>query len=592
MRKFDSRIKYTADFETTTDINDCRVWAWAVSQIGDSENFIYGNDINTFIEFCQGKKNYDLYFHNLKFDGEFILYYLLSNGYKHIKNKKEKENKTFTTLISDDGKFYSIEIFFEVGNKRVNSVRIYDSLKILNMPVLDVAKAFGLGELAEQIKEEKIDYDKFREVGHEITEEELRYLKNDVVVMSKALDTLFKEDLTKMTQGSNALADYKKILNESNFNYYFPVLPYEIDHELRKSYKGGFCFVNPCNQDKILYDLMTLDVNSLYPSVMYYNLLPVGNPIYYEGKYEYDKYHPLYIQCFSACFELKEGYLPTLLSKKAYKNKNEFITSSNGEVETMVLTNVDYELFKKHYNVTEETFINGYKFQGKLHLFDSYIEKWSTIKIESKKNGNKGMYQIAKIMLNSLYGKFGLNPNVASKTPYLSEEGIVKYHTEETEERDSIYIPMASFITSYARRKTIETSQIISEFSRKEYGEDYYIYSDTDSIHLRAIDLEILSKIVDIDDYKLGAWKLEARPQFGKYIRQKSYIDMIDGVYQVTCAGMSKSCIKYSENKDKVYYKIFEEDNWKEFDINDFKVGFFCGGKLSYKHVKGRCSIS
>lgn len=592
MKKFDRRIKYTADFETTTDINDCRVWAWAVSQIGDSDNFIYGNDISTFIEFCQGKKNYDLYFHNLKFDGEFILYYLLSNGYKHIKNKKEKENKTFTTLISDDGKFYSIEIFFEVGNKRVNSVRIYDSLKILNMSVLDVAKAFGLGELAEQIKEEKIDYDKFREVGHEITDEELRYLKNDVVVMSKALDTLFKEDLTKMTQGSNALADYKKILNESNFNYYFPVLPYEIDHELRKSYKGGFCFVNPCNQDKILYDLMTLDVNSLYPSVMYYNLLPVGNPIYYEGKYEYDKYHPLYIQCFSACFELKEGYLPTLLSKKAYKNKNEFITSSNGEVETMVLTNVDYELFKKHYNVTEETFINGYKFQGKLHLFDSYIEKWITIKIESKKNGNKGMYQIAKIMLNSLYGKFGLNPNVASKTPYLSEEGIVKYHTEETEERDSIYIPMASFITSYARRKTIETSQIISEFSRKEYGEDYYIYSDTDSIHLRAIDLEILSKIVDIDDYKLGAWKLEARPQFGKYIRQKSYIDMIDGVYQVTCAGMSKSCIKYSENKDKVYYKIFEEDNWKEFDINDFKVGFFCGGKLSYKHVKRWCSIS
>lgn len=127
-----------------------------------------------------------------------------------------------------------------------------------------------------------------------------------------------------------------------------------------------------------------------------------------NGKYEYDKYHPLYIQCLSCSFELKEGKLPTLLSKKAYKNKNEYITSSNGEVETLVLTSIDLELFFEHYKVDENDleFHNGYKFKGKLHLFDKYIEKWSTRKIEAKKSGNKGMYQISKIMLNSLYGKF------------------------------------------------------------------------------------------------------------------------------------------------------------------------------------------
>lgn len=146
---------------------------------------------------------------------------------------------------------------------------------------------------------------------------------------------------------------------------------------------------------------------------------------------------------------------------------------------------------------------------------------------------------------------------------------------------------MASFITSYARRKTITTSQIIKDYSIKTFGEDYYIYSDTDSIHTKFIDIEILEKIIEVDDYKLGAWKLESTPEFGKYIRQKSYIDMIDGEYQVTCAGMSKSCIKYNKTKDKVYHKIFGEDKWKEFDINDFKVGFFCGGKLTYTHVKG-----
>ena len=36
---------FTADFETTTDINDCRVWAYAICEIGNIDNFQYGNDI-------------------------------------------------------------------------------------------------------------------------------------------------------------------------------------------------------------------------------------------------------------------------------------------------------------------------------------------------------------------------------------------------------------------------------------------------------------------------------------------------------------------------------------------------------------------
>ena len=64
-------------------------------------------------------------------------------------------------------------------------------------------------------------------------------------------------------------------------------------------------------------------------------------------------------------------------------------------------------------------------------------------------------------MLNSLYGKFGLNPNAKVKMPYLDEEGIVSYKIINEGVRDTIYIPIATFITSYARKKTIETSQKI-----------------------------------------------------------------------------------------------------------------------------------
>ena len=109
--------RFTADFETTTDENDCRVWAYALCEIGNVKNFIYGNNIEDFIDFCMQKENYTLYFHNLKFDGEYIIYYLLTHGFTCIKDKKERNDKTFTCLISEMGQFYSIEIYFKTSNK-------------------------------------------------------------------------------------------------------------------------------------------------------------------------------------------------------------------------------------------------------------------------------------------------------------------------------------------------------------------------------------------------------------------------------------------------------------------------------------------
>ena len=41
--------KWCGDFETTTDINDCRVWAFALYEIGSDDNFIYGNSITDFM---------------------------------------------------------------------------------------------------------------------------------------------------------------------------------------------------------------------------------------------------------------------------------------------------------------------------------------------------------------------------------------------------------------------------------------------------------------------------------------------------------------------------------------------------------------
>ena len=53
-----------------------------------------------------------VYFHNLKFDGEFIIYWLLHNGFEHREDSEDLDKDTFSTLISDMGQFYSIEICF------------------------------------------------------------------------------------------------------------------------------------------------------------------------------------------------------------------------------------------------------------------------------------------------------------------------------------------------------------------------------------------------------------------------------------------------------------------------------------------------
>ena len=175
-------------------------------KFGNEKNLKIGNNIDTFFEFCRAEKNPEIYFHNLKFDGEFIISYLLNHGFEHIKDRKEKKNNSFTTLISDMGMFYSIVVYFEVGNKTVKKVTFYDSLKIIPFSVDQIAKSFNL-----EISKLSIDYNEKREKDHILTEQEKAYIKNDVLIVAQALNVLFKQKLTKMTQGANALSDFKEI---------------------------------------------------------------------------------------------------------------------------------------------------------------------------------------------------------------------------------------------------------------------------------------------------------------------------------------------------------------------------------------------
>ena len=382
---------FTADFETCTWLEDeTYVWAWALCEIGNEDNIQIGTDINSFFELCKQYNNPKIMIHNLKFDGSFIIDFLLSNRYTLIKDKSEVKEKTFQCIISDLGAFYQIIVYEKYYKSKIRKITFIDSLKIINMSVKDIAKTFNL-----PISKLEIDYNLFRERDHQLTDEEKEYIKNDVKIVALALNELFKEKLTKTTAAANALGYYKQITGRQKFEHYFPTLTFEEDSLIRPAYKGRFTYLNPiyssAHEDRTVENVYILDVNSLYPSVMRYEMLPYGKPVYFEGQYKNNKLYPLYIQTLKCKFKTKKNKIPTIQikEKNLFFASNEYIEDSGDKSFILTLTNIDLELFFDHYEVDDLEYIDGFMFRGIKGLFNEYIDYWTEKKIEAGKQGNK-----------------------------------------------------------------------------------------------------------------------------------------------------------------------------------------------------------
>ncbi len=528
----------------------------------------FGEDIDSFINYCSLiNESSSFYFHNLKFDGEFIIHYLLTHGFVHVNEKKLGVNQ-FSTIISDLNVFYCIKVKF----KEEVIISFFDSLKLLNFSVEEVAKAFNLS-----IKKLEIDYKAKREKGHKITDEEKEYLKHDVMIMSLALEKMFEMKITRMTIASNAMNFFKDTISKKRFEEWFK--PPLYDKDLRQAYKGGFTYLNEIYRGKEVKEGIVLDVNSLYPSVMYYRPMPYGEGIYFDGKYVPDKLYNLYIQNITCQFRIKKDMIPTIQIKNNLSFvPTEYLSSSNGESINLTLTNVDLKLFLEHYDIYDVSYNWGWKYKSSTKIFKRYIDYWNELKVKATKEGNKPLRTIAKLMLNSLYGKFAASPEGRSKIPYL-DNNIVKYKLSELEERTAYYLPISIFITSWARDKTIRSAQAV--YHR-------FIYADTDSLHLEGTDIP---ENLLISDTELGKWKIESTFKRGKYLRQKCYIEDVvtpvdeiekfkkenpeclhlvskDSIINIVCAGMPKGCYK--------------NVTWENFDY-----GSVFDGKLGVKHTDG-----
>ena len=534
---------YVADFETTTNENDCRVWLYGITEVGNLDNFSCGHSIEDFMRFWEEQTEFcKVFFHNLRFDGNFIINYLEAHGFRYVKDRTQAEDKCYTALITSDGIYYNIEVYYTRDRSRhiANRVVFYDSLKIINASVEQIAKDFHL-----PIKKGSIDYKKERGVGYRITPEEIEYVRNDCNIVAMALNELFAAGVRKSTIGASAM-DYYKTMTRG-FGRYFPALPNELADDMRKAYKGGWTYLNPIYKGQTVGQGITLDCNSEYPAMMASRWFPFGEPKIFEGEYKEDIRYPLYMICFSCSFELRKGKLPTVQIKDSpFFDPIEYLESSNGRTVRLIMTSVDYKLFRENYDVEDIKFHGGYKFKARDDLFNEYVNHWNELKIKSKLDHNWSLYQIAKRMNSSLYGKFGTKTKNVLKAPVRMDDDIIHFENYQKEDRRASYVPISAFTTAYGREYVIRTAQKIRDWSIKKYGEDLYCYSDTDSIKTRLRnkeeDIAELKGIIDIHKYKLGCWKIEDSWKRAKFLRGKTYIEEYDnGELNVVIAGFPKN---------------------------------------------------
>lgn len=559
---------YVADFETTTDPADVRVWAWVLREIETERVVSRGTCLDSFMSYIENK-NIDIYFHNEKFDGHFIVSWLLSHGWKH---DRENNPHTFSTLITDTRVWYNVSIVWKKHKKRYVKTNIFDSLKKLPFKVSQIAKAFKTPVLKGEI-----DYDKPRPVGYQPTTEEWQYIDNDTLIVAVALKSQRDQNMKAMTIGSDALKGFKATMGHKlDFRFYFPVLPVAVDDFIRRAYKGGWVYLNPRYKSKHLKGIV-FDVNSLFPYTMYDCLLPYGKPIAYEGAPQPTASYPLYIQRLRCAFKLKEGKLPTIqLKGNGRFVETEYLTSSDDEIVEMTLSSVDLTLFLEHYEVYNLEYVGGFRFKASKEFFKKYIDYWMHIKETSK----GALRALAKLMLNSLYGKFAMSIRRSKVTPYLDEDGILKGKLDPIEEIDPNYTALGVFITANARNITIRYAQL---------NYDRFIYADTDSLHLEGHDIP---DNIQIHHSKIGAWKHEAVFDDSKFLRAKAYIEYVRGktvIDKDTGEEVFEPCVDgtHTHNEWQVTIAGMPDNMHDQVTWENFQEGAVYNGKLRPKAVKG-----
>lgn len=598
-----AKIYGIADLENTNTVPS-KTYLAGYSLLGEDEHHIFTGNSKTNIErlfdsLFSHKKSIILYFHNLSYDGRFIIDYMLRNSYSYIQlnehGKIPKEyDDCFGGIIDTNGTIYKLVI-----KHNGITITVKDTFRIIPSSLDKIGKDFGCK--TPKLKG-TIDYNdpKYFEDDYNAFDDEvtMKYFIHDLDLTKEILGIIIAEGMSdKLTIASNALERFKDIFynkpeevgtkyykknREHYYRIYFPILSKEEDSSVRASYRGGWCYNNtdslPYSNErgsiKGDYHKMelgyTYDVNSLYPYCLSNPdfKYPIGYGKFILGNnLKMDDNH-VYVIHIITSFKIKENHLPFLQIKNNFRYApNEFV--KEGFQEDIWLTSVDFELFKKQYDIKYLHICGAYEYKTKSgkELFGEYVKTM----YEGKANSTGAKRTFYKLLMNALYGKLGSSLTTYGGEPFISDkDNAVHLHTVE-QEIEGNYIPAAAFCTSYGRLTTVSAAQKQEDIN----GAGTTLYSDTDSIHLckPAVGIEV-------DPKKLGAWDNEATWTKARFVRQKTYIEytVLDDKNEWNV----KACGLPDEGKEFLI-KEYGDDL-----INVFKKGLVVEGKkLRRAQVEG-----
>jgi len=423
----------------------------------------------------------------------------------------------------------------------------------------------------------------------DIIKEVLDYNERDSLVLQEGFfnfrDLIFKNfNVDIVNSLTIASLSYKIYLTSFYKDNTLHTLDKPVDDYIRKSYFGGKTEVyKPYSEHCYSYDC-----NSLYSHVMKNFSYPTGTPKYVrrEGITEKIKTKKGFFQVrVSAPENLKHPFLVYHDDLKSYHSG---LHSDSGLISPLGEWTGTY--FSEEINYARELgytfeYIDGYFYDNEEYIFKDFVDSLYDMRLKYKKN--TGLNKTCKLLLNSLYGKFGMKMDNAkteivalgsnrykeifSKHTILSHRvinnleiityfadhsylsGHLDYDKEVKEKLMSSYnsksnVAIASAVTSYAR--------IYMDVCMRKIGFKNIYYTDTDSIFSSVpIDNSMVS------DSGLGKFKLEGILGEAVFIAPKMY-----------------SYKNNSTNKEKVVFKGFPH---KSFNHDDFKKHYLENTVLS-----------
>ncbi len=355
----------------------------------------------------------------------------------------------------------------------------------------------------------------------------VEYCIRDVTVMRMAmfrfLDFIVANDLGSFapTAASQAFHAYRHRFMKHTILFHDRQRVIELE---RQAYHGGR--TEAFYIGTISKPVYALDINSMYPSVMRDQLFP------YEllGSNSHCTIEQLAKLCEHYCvtayvsLETNQNVYPTVY--------NDRLVFPIGRFETTLSTpELTYAL--EHNHIKSVSYVAWYK-AGR--LFEDYVNTLYTLRKEYKNAGNKAFELMVKLLLNSLYGKFGQRGVEWVESDYAGDipEGVREFCALDPEtgrvkqyrivldqlqervvrgESRNSFVAIAAHVTAYARIKLYKLME--------KAGYKHVYYCDTDSLY---VDDEGYQKLAtEIDQTRLGALKLETVAQSATIYGLKDY---------------------------------------------------------------------